>query len=66
MAKTVNPDMDIFDTLAQAQRKFDKEPAPVALIQAREGFFIDRKGTGPDSAIEAWPKRYTLIDEKKV
>jgi len=67
MAKTINKDVDIFTTLKAAQKSFDKTQAPVALLKSYNGdYFVDRKGTGKESAIVAWPKLYTLLDEKQL
>lgn len=62
--KTINPNIEIFNTLAQAQRYFDKCDKPCHLLKSHFGkaetFFVDKA----KEALEAWPNHYTLIAEK--
>jgi len=62
--KTTNPDIDIFETLKQAEKVFKETAAPVTLVKGIEGYFIDRQGIGEHSIIKSWPGVYNLIGTK--
>lgn len=62
--RTANPNVDIFKTLKQAEKVYYKTPAPCALLQSRNSYFVDRCGVGEGSAIEQWPNHYMLIAKK--
>jgi hypothetical protein len=58
--KTINKDIEIFNSLAKAEIYFDKCQAPCHLLKHGNDYFVDKSKT----ALENWPKLYTLIKEK--
>ena len=62
MAKTINPDIDIFETEISAKKAFNKTTVPCHLlyVESMKNYFIDRSKT----ALTDWPKHYKLISEK--
>ncbi len=61
MAKTLNKDIDIFNTLRAAQKAFDASKVPCQLLHSTyNDYFIDRSKT----AIHEWPQLYKLIKDK--
>lgn len=64
MAKTINPDIDIFEKLSTAKAAFEKSKVPCQLLEAmtlgKATYFLDRS----KEAIKEWPSLYKLIDEK--
>lgn len=61
--KTRNTNVDVYKSLAQAEKAFNKSIVPCAILKAFGSYYIDR-GTGENSAINAWPKHYVLIKQK--
>lgn len=61
MAKTVNPQIDIFANIETARKAFDKVQS-AHLLKTKNGFdyFVDKSKT----ALSEWPNLYILIDEK--
>jgi hypothetical protein len=62
MAKTINPDIDIFDNEAAAKKAFQKSKVSCHLlyVESQKDYFIDRSRT----ALNEWPNLYKLIEEK--
>jgi hypothetical protein len=63
MAKTINKDIDLFGTLSQAERAFNKTVSG-DLLSAKFGkqvyYYIDRSKTAKID----WPLNYTLVKTK--
>lgn len=59
MAKTINPDIFIFDTEAQARKKFNSLARPCHLLYSEryKAYYVDLSKT----VIKEWPQSYTLI-----
>ena len=63
--KTVNPNIFIFDTLNDAEKFFNKQPAPVALLSSKyKSYFVDTAHNTKEAAIKAWPSLYAVVKEK--
>lgn len=64
MAKTINPQIDIFTDPKTAERAFIKSEVPCHLLEStfagKPVWFIDRS----KEAVKDWPQRYKLILEK--
>lgn len=62
MAKTANPQIDIFSTLEKAQSAFDKCSVPCDLLYSKgyKSWYLDRA----KDAIKEWPSLYTLVASK--
>ena len=62
MARTINRQIDIFETLKSAQSAFDKCKVPCMLIEAPsyKSWFVDKS----KQAIIDWPDKYVKINEK--
>lgn len=62
--KTINTNIQIFNTVEQAKRFFNKVDRPCHLLKARVGraevYFVDMA----KEALEAWPTKYELLNEK--
>ena len=60
--KTINPNMQIFNTLTSATKAFNKETKSCHLLYAKryDVYFIDTA----KEALEAWPNHYNLINQK--
>jgi hypothetical protein len=62
--KTLNPNIQIFDKLIQAERYFNKCIKPCHLLKARVGrydvYFVDMA----KEALGSWPDKYELLAEK--
>ncbi len=66
MAKTINPEIDIFQTLQQAERAYDKLSVGSLLYSpSTKCYFVDKRTiTDPESAFYNWPKQYTVARAK--
>ena len=64
MAKTLNPEIDIFGNYPTALKAFEKSTVSCHLLEATVGgkvtYFLDRRKT----ALQEWPNLYKLISEK--
>ena len=62
MAKTINSEIDIFETLKSAQTAFDKSKVPCMLLEAPryKAWFVDKS----KQAIIDWPTKYVKLAEK--
>jgi len=64
MAKTLNPDIDLFKTLSSAKKAFEKETSADLLEAGKDPkfrfWFVDRSKT----AFDAWPQRYLKLKTK--
>ena len=62
MAKTANPQIDIFDSPEKAQKAFNNSKVPCQLLYSNRysAYFIDRS----KKAIIDWPFHYELLKEK--
>ena len=62
--KTLNQNIQIFNTLKKANAYFNKMTIPCHLLKARVGrtdyFFVD----SAKEALEAWPNKYELLAGK--
>ena len=58
--KTINPEIDIFNTYEKALSAFNKSDKECHLLKSKFGYFVDRSKT----ALECWPKQYELIKSK--
>ena len=62
--RTINPEIEIFETLTSAKRYFNKQNAPCMLLESKFGkanaWFVDKS----KQAIVEWPKHYILLNEK--
>ena len=58
--KTINKDIDIFNTLDKAVNAFGKCKVPCMLLKADNMWYLDRS----KQAIVNWPALYELIKEK--
>jgi hypothetical protein len=61
MAKTINKDIDIFNS-EEAARKAFKKTTSSQLLYAKgyKSWYVDKSKT----ALGEWPTLYTLVDEK--
>lgn len=60
MAKTINKDIDIYNSLTAAKKAFDKSTVSCDLLKTSTDYYIDRSKT----ALKAWPNLYTLVETK--
>lgn len=64
MAKTINPQINIFGKQIQAEKEFIKTNKPCQMLESQIGkvkmYFIDYS----KEAIIDWPTKYTLLKEK--
>lgn len=62
MAKTLNKDIDTYNSEDSAKKAFDKATTPCHLLHSKpyKAWYIDRSKT----ALAAWPTSYTLLGEK--
>jgi len=68
MAKTANPNIQIFNNFNHAKRHFDKTQSPCELLECIRGiakgdFFTDQSKRG-ETAFESWPEHYKLVESK--
>jgi hypothetical protein len=64
MARTINPQIEIFTNLTKATNYFKKQADPCQLLESmvfgKATWFVDKS----KQAIVEWPKHYTLLAEK--
>lgn len=62
--RTINPQIDIFESYEKAMKAFNKSTVPCQLLESSFGriptWFVDRS----KEAIKEWPQHYKLISEK--
>jgi len=62
--KTINSQIDIFNSLESAERAFQRSTVPCQMLYFKFGrsntWFVDRS----KEAIKDWPQNYTLQKEK--
>jgi hypothetical protein len=61
MAKTINQHIQIFDNYAKARKFYDKQGSNTDLLKSGSDYFVENKQLNKESAIQCWPKLYTLI-----
>lgn len=68
--KTSNPNIDIFKTIEQAKKAYDKITTPAHLLQCvAKGlgfgeYYVEILTPDEETAIECWPTHYKLIEQK--
>jgi hypothetical protein len=64
MARTINPQIEIFNNVVKATKYFDNQTEPCQLLESivfgKATWFVDKS----KQAIVEWPKHYTIINEK--
>jgi len=64
MAKTINPNVEIFATIQGARKVFDKKDSPCDLLFHGGNYFVDTTKEHEEKCIISWPNLYTLVDRK--